>query len=297
LDAQKKEKIGLKELKDLIRLNPAPEPWSEGEKIPWDDPEFSQRMLQEHLSQDHDLASRRIEKIDQHVHWIHETLLNCESTRILDLGCGPGFYTNRLAKLGHTATGIDFSPASIDYARQVAGAERLTCEYKLADIRHVEYGSGYGLVMMLYGEFNTFRPSEARSIIQKICRSLASGGILLLEVSCSDAIYDLGQEPPTWYAVPSGLFSDRPHICLMEKFYDGLMAVTTERYLIIDVETAYVTRYASSLQTYTHSDFQNMLGVCEYQQLDFHSNFGEDHTMGEKFFLVVCKKQGNSLSV
>ncbi|EIQ8028342.1 class I SAM-dependent methyltransferase, partial [Salmonella enterica subsp. enterica serovar Newport] len=29
-------------------------------KIPWDEPAFSQRMLENHLSQDHDWASRRL---------------------------------------------------------------------------------------------------------------------------------------------------------------------------------------------------------------------------------------------
>ena len=40
--------------------------------------------------------------------------------RVLDLGCGPGLYTTRLAKLGHTCVGIDFSPASIAYAKAEA---------------------------------------------------------------------------------------------------------------------------------------------------------------------------------
>jgi SAM-dependent methyltransferase len=278
------------ELKDLIYRNPAPEPWSEGEKIPWNNPEFSRRMLQEHLSQAHDLASRRFEKIDQHVRWIHDSLLSGLPSRILDLGCGPGFYTSRLARLGHTTTGIDFSPASIDYAQREAESNGLSCEYHLKDIRKADFGSGYNLVMMLFGEFNTFRPSEARSIIRNICHSLAPGGIILLEASSCDSIYDLGQAPSTWYAIPAGLFSDRPHICLMEKFYDGLMAVTTERYFIIDVETAKVSQFASSSQGYTHADFQDMLSVCDYQQLDFFSNFGEDDSLGEDFFLIVGKK-------
>lgn len=278
------------DLTDLINRNPAPEPWSEGEKIPWNDPAFSQRMLQEHMSQAHDLASRRFERIDQHVRWIHEELLGGVRTSILDLGCGPGFYTSRLARLGHTTTGIDFSPASIAYARQTAKAEGLSCEYHQADIRSADYGSGYGLAMLLFGEFNTFRPSEARTILRNICHSLVPGGVMLLEVSSCDAIYDLGQEPATWYAVPTGLFSDRPHICLMEKFYDSLMSVATERYLIIDAETSEVTRYASSSQAYTHADFQEMLGNCNYHQLDFYQTFGEDNSLGEEFFLIVCKK-------
>jgi hypothetical protein len=53
-------------LLDLIRRTGIPEPWSEGEKIPWDEPGFSERMLKEHLSQEHDAASRRSEKIGFH---------------------------------------------------------------------------------------------------------------------------------------------------------------------------------------------------------------------------------------
>lgn len=35
---------------------------------------------------------------------------------MLDLGCGPGLYSHRLATLGHRVHGIDFGPASIAYA-------------------------------------------------------------------------------------------------------------------------------------------------------------------------------------
>jgi hypothetical protein len=42
------------DLMDIIRRQAVPEPWSEGEKIPWNELGFSRRMLLEHLSQDHD---------------------------------------------------------------------------------------------------------------------------------------------------------------------------------------------------------------------------------------------------
>ena len=77
-------------LPDLVRRTTVPVPWDEGDNIPWHDPDFSRRMLREHLSQAHDAASRRTETIDQHVAWIHQTLLRDRPTRILDLGCGPG---------------------------------------------------------------------------------------------------------------------------------------------------------------------------------------------------------------
>ena len=151
---------------DVVRRQAIPEPWAEGEKIPWNDPDFSRRMLQEHLSQDHDHASRRFAIIDKHVGWIHSLLLG-RPARILDLGCGPGLYASRLARLGHECVGIDFSPASIAYAREQAQAENLRCTYLQQDIRVADYGAGYGLVLLIFGEFNVFSPIDARAILRK----------------------------------------------------------------------------------------------------------------------------------
>ena len=107
-------------LSGIVSRQPAAEPWVEGEKIPWHDPEFSRRMLAEHLTRQHDAASRRFEKIDGHVAWIHHELLKGTPTRVLDLGCGPGLYTSRLARLGHECVGVDISPASVAHAKAQA---------------------------------------------------------------------------------------------------------------------------------------------------------------------------------
>ncbi len=127
-------------LDDFVRRPRPLEPWAEGGKIPWDHPEFSRRMLDEHLSQAHDAASRRAACIDRHVRWIHEHVLESGAGRVLDLGCGPGLYTERLARLGHACAGIDFSPASIAYARERAAAEGLPCTYVEQDLCKARLG-------------------------------------------------------------------------------------------------------------------------------------------------------------
>jgi len=100
-------------LQQFMNRKPVPRPWAEADNIPWHDPKFSKRMLKEHLCQDHDRSSRRFSLIDKHVDWIHRSLLNGQPGHILDLGCGPGFYAVRLAELGHTVVGIDYSPSSM----------------------------------------------------------------------------------------------------------------------------------------------------------------------------------------
>jgi SAM-dependent methyltransferase len=274
-------------LLEIVSRTPVPEPWTEGEKIPWDDPAFSQRMLSEHLSQAHDAASRRAETVDAHVDWIERVVLDGRRSRILDLGCGPGLYTSRLAMRGHTCVGIDFSPASVEHAIETATSADLDCVYRLGDLRETEFSSGFDLVMLIFGEFNVFRPSDAQSILARARQALAAGGRLLLEVHTVGAVRQIGTAAPTWRSAESGLFSDRPHLRLEEAFWDGSRQVATERYLIIDARTGDVTRYAQSIQSYSDAEYHAMLADAGFS-LDgiFPSLTGVDN--GGDFYALVA---------
>ena len=276
-------------LLDIIHRQQPPAPWAEGEKIPWNDPAFSQRMLQEHLSQAHDAASRRSEKIDQHVQWIHQSVLAGQPSKILDLGCGPGLYASRLAGLGHTCTGIDFSPASIAYAQQHAKENRLSCTYLESDLRLAEFGAGFDLAMFIYGEFNVFNPGDARLILDKARRALQPGGKLLLEVHTFAAVQQLGQQPAAWWSDEHGLFSDQPHLGLKESFWDADQQVATERYYIIDAATHAVTRCTASTQAYSGDDYRALLQASGFSQPTFFSSLrGALDQSQSDFFAILC---------
>lgn len=249
---------------DIIHRHSNPQPWSEGEKIPWNDPTFSKRMLKEHLSQAHDAASRRSETIDAQVDWIHQVVLKGRPSRILDLGCGPGLYTARLAALGHTCTGIDFSPASIAFAKEQAIARNLRCQYFEADIRSAEYSSGYDLVMSIFGEFNVFRPEDARVVLQKSFAALKPGGYLLLEPHTCEKVRELGRQPHSWHTAESGLFGDEPYLYLQENIWAEEARVAIQRYYILDVNSAEVTSHSSSMQAYTDEEYRSLLAVCGF---------------------------------
>jgi len=261
-------------LLDIVHRQRDPKPWAEGEKIPWNDPDFSRRMLHEHLSQEHDAASRRFEIIDKHIKWIHDRVLQGNPTRVLDLGCGPGLYTNRLAKLGHRCVGIDFSPASIAYAREQAEAAGLECTYIRQDIRTADYGDGYGLVMSIFGEFNVFRPVEARGILERAYRALVPGGFLLLEPHTFETVRKIGEQPSSWYSAEKGLFSDEPHLYLQESFWDTEENVAITRYYIIDAVTGEVTRHSASTQAYADKEYRSLLAECGFGNVAFYPSLG-----------------------
>ena len=256
-------------LTEIIRRASPPEPWAEGDNLPWNEPEFSARMLAEHLSQAHDAASRRSETVDRHVAWIYGHVLGGKPARVLDLGCGPGLYTSRLARLGCECVGVDWAPAAITYAREAAARDALACRYLQQDVRSADYGAGFDLAMMLFGEFNVFSPEDVRRILRKARAALREGGTLLLEPHTMEGVRQIGLASPAWSAHPTGLFSERPHLLLQESHWRPEHRIAVMRWYVVDAETAAVARYSASYQAYADGEYVALLRECGFADARF----------------------------
>jgi SAM-dependent methyltransferase len=273
---------------DIVNREPVPEPWSEGEKIPWNEPDFSRRMLQLHLSQNHDMASRRFKIIDKHVEFI-DSLVG-KPTKVLDLGCGPGFYTSRLTALGYECKGIDFSPYSIKFAKERAVEAGQKIEYTVEDIREADYGSGYGLVMIVYGEFNVFRTEDISNIIEKAFKALKPGGLFIAEPHRFEAIKSLGNSPSSWYSADQLLFSDNPHIVLSERFWNEGRKVAVNRYIVIDAASGEATMHADAMQAYREEQYEKMLLDAGFSEVDIYPDLAGEDEENEHLIVIVGRK-------
>jgi SAM-dependent methyltransferase len=271
----------------MVNRIPKPAPWTEGDNIPWNDPDFSERMLAEHLSQEHDLASRRSATIDEHVDWIFSTVLEDRPGTLLDLGCGPGFYVHRLSAMGCECVGMDFSPASIRHAKETATANDLPCRFVLADLRDEAFGVGFDLVMMIYGQFNVFQRHRGIEILRKAHAALAPGGRLLLELQPATQIQKDGESGPSWYSTSSGLFSEKPHLVLQENFWDAEAAASTSRFSVIDAETASVSIYALSNEAYTEEELDDALNTAGFSEVQRFPSLTGSAGSGEEADLAV----------
>jgi SAM-dependent methyltransferase len=280
----------------LLRRQPVV-PFAPGSRIPWDDPAFSARMLREHLNQHHDRASRRFEIIDRQVAWLHQTVLAGEGGRVLDLGCGPGLYTSRLARLGHHCAGIDFSPASIAYASAEAERDGLACEYTLGDLRGAKLRTDFDLVLMWFGEFNTLSPTESDALLSGIRGALGVGGQVVLELHDEHYVRALGELPPHWSAQAAGLFADEPHLTLRESQWHPEPAATTERYFVFrgDQEPDV---YAQSTQAYSDTELEAKFARAGLRILARHESLaGNKEGDADLFGLVLGVDDAPSISL
>jgi hypothetical protein len=126
-------------------------------------------------------------------------------------------------------------------------------------MRAAEYGMDFGLIMLLFGEFNVFSPLDARAIVRKVSQALSSDGTFLMEPHTFTAVQRIGQSGTSWYSAPAGLFSDRPHLCLEERFWNDASRTATIRYFIIDAASRQVTAHAQTFQAYETEDYETIL--------------------------------------
>ncbi|GAB4512834.1 MAG: class I SAM-dependent methyltransferase [Anaerolineae bacterium] len=215
--------------------------------LPWSDPDFSERMLREHLDQSHGAASRAQAEIDRQLEAMWEWLRLRPGARVLDVTCGPGLYAVPLAARGCEVHGIDFSPASIRYARELASREGVEhrCRFTLADVREAlpgEAGAGYDAALFLYGQLAVFTREEASSLLRSIAAALRPGGRLLVELLNYDRL-DRTPHSSWWFTDRGGLWGDFPYLHLGERDWLEAEQVAVERFYIIDLESGELHRY------------------------------------------------------
>lgn len=232
---------------DLAR-RPAPGEATGLDKIPWHEPAFSRRMLAEHLSQAHDWASRRSEIVARQADYL-DSLLPKRRGRVLDLGCGPGLYTHRLAQRGHACVGIDISPAAIDYAVSRAADDKLAIDYRLDDVRAGLPDGPFDMVLLLFGELNAFARADAKAILTAAIARLAPGGHVVTELSTLEALRERGEKKPNWQALAAGLFSETPHILLEESRWNAADRSASTLYWVIGADGR-VQGYGETLRAY-----------------------------------------------
>ena len=149
----------------------------------WQDDHISQRMLEFHLDKDAELASRPHAFIDRSTEWMKSRFQIGTNTVVFDYGCGPGLYASRLARMGASVTGIDFSKRSIDYAMAYASEHDLEVRYILEDYLSWEATHQANLITLIFCDLCPLSPHRRRVLLDKFRRHLKPGGCILLDVS------------------------------------------------------------------------------------------------------------------
>jgi cyclopropane fatty-acyl-phospholipid synthase-like methyltransferase len=98
-----------------------------------------------------------------------------ERPRVLDLGCGCGYESMRLASVGADVIGLDFSAESIRIARE----RSRQCTFELRDFRELDGRLGTFDGVFAAGSIIHITPDEWPDLAERIAGILRPGGRLL----------------------------------------------------------------------------------------------------------------------
>lgn len=227
-------------IKDIIKNTMKPTLYAKGNSFMWTNKHISKQLLDIHLNKEIDLASRKESTIDSTINWILQqvptTVLN-----ILDLGCGPGLYCEKLQEKGHSVTGVDISSTSIEYAIKAASSNSQKIEYKNSNYLELDLpDKSYDLIIMIYTDFGVLLPDERDTILSKIYSALKPGGVFIFDV-INDKDISSKVTPNNWEVTNNGFWSEQPYLLLSNSFIYAEHKVVLYQHNVVfennDIET------------------------------------------------------------
>lgn len=244
-------------------------PWRDGVNLPWDDPLFSERMLREHLDQSHGAASRQQPELLRQVDWLWKHLGLRPGCQVLDITCGPGLYAVELARRGAQVTGIDFSPASIRYARALAAEQGVDdrCSFIQADVRTAlpdQAGLAFDAALFLYGQLAVFTRAEAAQLLQGAAAALRAGGRLAIELLDFERIDK--SSSTWWFTDNTGLWGDTPFLNLGERTWDEEQRASIDRFYVIELQSGELQEIGLSDNGYEAEEMVALLRSSGFDQ-------------------------------
>jgi ubiquinone/menaquinone biosynthesis C-methylase UbiE len=119
------------------------------------------------------------ERADQQTDFVVEALALQPGARVLDLACGHGRHSARLARRGFAVTGLDVSASSLELARETEPA----AEYVEGDMRELPLEDGrFDAVINLFTAFGYFEDeADDQRALHEVARVLRPGGAFLID--------------------------------------------------------------------------------------------------------------------
>lgn len=220
---------------ELKRIHSRPEPFQfyTADEL-WTDEYISERMLECHMNESIDVASRKIDFIDKSVEWIVSHFCTKGDTHIADFGCGPGLYTTRLAERGAIVTGIDFSKRSIQHAEKVAMQKTLNISYHHQNYLEFESVNRFDLIIMIMCDFCALNPEQRKLLLSKFSTLLNPGASILLDVYSLNAFNEREEATQYEHDLLGGFWSREKYYGFLNTFKYEEEKVILDKYTIIE---------------------------------------------------------------
>jgi len=113
---------------------------------------------------------------------------------ILDLGCGTGNHSLRLAERGYEVTGVDRSNEMLAIAKAKADQKKLPCVFLQSDLREFDDTKKYDAVIMMFAVLGyQLENEDVLAALKTVSKHLNRGGVFICDIWYGPAV--LNQKP------------------------------------------------------------------------------------------------------
>lgn len=201
----------------------------------WTDAHIAKQMLTYHLNPEVNAASRTFAFIDKSADWLIEEFNLNSNSKVIDFGCGPGLYTQRLKQRGvGTVVGVDFSENSISYAKQQAQALALDIDYRLANYLEYEDEEKYDLITLVMCDYGALNPAQRSVLLDKFKSMLKPDGVIALDVLTETRFQGLSESISLEKNHMGNFWSAGDYWCIQSSYGYPSDLVWLDKYVVIE---------------------------------------------------------------
>ncbi len=204
-----------------------------------------------------------------------------KSMRILDLACGQGRHSLRLAELGHTVVGVDTNEGLLSAAEKRKAGRDLSVQFLRQDMRTAFSLTAFDRVLLLFTSFGYFGEKENLLVLKRIASALKPEGLCCLDVPNRDSL--VRNLPPYSVIEKAGdLMIDRHH-------FDALTGrLLNKRIYIRDGRR---TDAPFSLRLYCYTELRDLLEIAGLRIQALYGDWdGRPFATGSGRLIVVAGK-------
>ncbi|GAA2833368.1 SAM-dependent methyltransferase [Nonomuraea rubra] len=199
---------------------------------------------------------------------------------VLDLACGHGRISNRIAQRGCRVTGLDSSRVFLERARQDAEALGVAVDYVHGDMRRLPWTGRFDRVVSWFTAFGYFSDCDNQRVLAQAAATLRPGGKIAIDLNNYAAVARTYQRS-TVVERDGDLVVDRHHLDLLTS------RNIVDRTIIRDGRTRKVPFFA---RMFTFTELRGWMLAAGFTTVQAVGADGAELTIDSRRMIVVAER-------
>ena len=206
-----------------------------------------------------------------------------EPSDVLDLCCGPGRHSVRLAQRGHRVTGVDISAYNLEVAAAQAAEFGADVTWREADMRDTGLtDSSQDAAINMFTAFGFFDDEGNQRVLEEVARVLRPGGRFFIDLVNRDSLMRRHQ-PRMWNERHNGA------ILFQEHAFDSATGSQTTKWNIIKADGERISQ-SFTVRMYTLQELEVRMALAGLEVEDAWGGLdGSKLTMDSHRLVVLAR--------